>query len=101
MKNVEVTRIRYGLHSIVKVVCKDYDDKIVFLGQYLTTVLTIDDPEREIVQQILDDLRGIKGIDGRPHFNTITMYTEDDYGERHVFFDLDDCEDVIFGKGER
>lgn len=97
-KNVKVTRIRYGVHNIIEVVCVDYESKIVFQGQYLATVLTYDDPESEIIQQILDDIKGIKGIDGKPHINTITMFTEDDFGERHIFFGMDDCENVIFGK---
>lgn len=97
-KNVEVTRIRYGVHSIVEVVCVDYESEIVFQGQYLATILTVDNPESEIIQQILDDIKGIKGIDGKPYINTITMYTEDDFGERHVFFDMDDCESVLFNE---
>lgn len=99
-KNVKVQRIRYGVHSIVEVVCMDYECKIVFQGQYLATILTMDNPESEIIQQILDDIKGIKGIDGKPRINTIVMYTKDDFGERHIFFDMDDCESVLFGKEE-
>lgn len=97
-KDVEVTRIRYGVHSIVEVVCVDYECEIVFQGQYLATILTYDNPESEIIQQILDDIKGIKGVDGKPRINTITIYNEDDFGERHVFFDLDDCENVLFNE---
>lgn len=97
-RNVEIQRIRYGIHSIVKVTCKGYKNETVYQGAYLATILTVNDPESEIIQQILDDIKGIKGIDGKPYINTITMYTEDDFGERHIFFDLDDCENVIFGK---
>lgn len=95
-KNVEVQRIRYGIHSIVKVTCKGYKGETVYQGAYLATILTVDNPESEIIQQILDDIRGIKGIDGKPRINTVTMYTEDDYGERHPFFEMDDCENILF-----
>lgn len=95
-KNVEVTRIRYGVHNIVEVVCVDYESEIVFQGQYLATILSFDNPESEIIQAILDDIKEIKGLDGKPHINTITMFTKDDFGERHVFFDMDDCENVLF-----
>ncbi len=95
---VKVSRIRYGVHSIVEVVCVNYKNEVVFQGQYLATILTYDNPESEIIQQILNDIKGIKGIDGKPHINEITMYTEDDYGERHVFFDMDDCENILFNE---
>lgn len=95
-KKVEVQRIRYGIHSIVKVTCKGYKSETVYQGAYLATILTVDNPESEIIQQILDDIKGIKGIDGKPRINTVTMYTEDDYGERHVFFEMDDCENILF-----
>lgn len=97
-KKIEVQRIRYGVHNIVEVVCVNYESEVVFQGQYLTTILSFNDTEREIVQAILDDIKGIKGIDGKPHINTITMFTEDDFGERHPFFDLDDCESVLFNE---
>lgn len=100
-RNVEVTRIRYGVHSIVEVICVDYKNEVVFQGQYLATILTFNSPESEIIQQILDDIKEIKGIDGKPRINTITMYTKNDYGECHIFFDMDDCENVLFGKEER
>lgn len=92
-KKAEVQRIRYGVHSIVKVTCVNYESEIVYEGAYLATILSFDDPESEIVQQILDDIKGIKE---NMHINEIVMYTEDDFGERHPFFEMDDCENVLF-----
>ena len=97
-KNVEVTCIRYGVHNIVEVVCVNYESEIVFQGQYLTTILSFNDPENDTVQAILDNIKGIKASNPKMHIDTITMYIEDDFGERHIFFDMDDCENVLFGK---
>lgn len=98
-EKVKVTRIGLGLHSIVKVYCADYNGNIVYQNAYLIIASTTENLENEIIQEILDDLKDIK--EKFPvKFDTVTMYTEDDYGERHVFFDMDDCETVLFGKEE-
>ena len=97
---VKVTRIGLGLHSIANVCCVDYNGNTVYQNAYLVTVYTIEKLVDEIIQAILDDIKAIKG-EFLMEINTVTMYTENDYGERYVFFDLDDCENVLFGKEER
>lgn len=95
---VKVTRIRYGVHSIIEVVCVNYEDEIVFQEQYLTTIVSFNDPKSDTIQAILDDIKGIKASNPKMCIDTITMYTEDNYGERRIFFDMDDCENILFRK---
>ncbi len=96
-KKVKVAPIGLGLHSITNVCCLDYNGNTVYQNTYLVTTYTIEKMEDEIIQAILDDIKAIKGKFSM-EINEITMYTEDDYGERHVFFDLDDCENVLFNE---
>lgn len=86
---VEVKRLDTGIHSLVKVFCKDYNGNNVFCTEYLVTIQKLGDPANDTVQAILNDIKANKG---NMRINEILMYTEDDYGERHPFFDLDDCE---------
>lgn len=90
---VEVKRLDAGVHSLAKINCRDYNGNTVFQAEYLVTIQKLGEPENDTIQAILNDIGANKrkyGID------TITMYTENDYGERHVFFDMDDCENVLF-----
>ena len=86
---VEVKRLSEGIHSLVKVLCKDYHGNAVFFAEYLVTIKKLGDPENDTIQAILNDIEANKG---NVRINEILMYTEDDYGGRHPFFDLDDCE---------
>lgn len=90
---VEIKRLGKGIHSLAKVVCKDYNGNNVFCAEYLVTIRKLGEPENDTVQAILDDIEANKG-DTR--INEITMYTEDNYGERHPFFEMDDCENILF-----
>lgn len=91
-EKIKVTPIGLGLHSIAKVCCVDYNGNVVYQNAYLVTTYTIEKRD-DIIQAILDDIKKYP-----VKINTITMYTEDDYGERHVFFDMDDCESVLFNE---
>ena len=86
---VEVKRLSEGIHTLAKVLCKDYHGNVVFFAEYLVTIHKLGDPENDTIQAILDDIKVNKG---NVRINEILMYTEDNYGERHPFFDLDDCE---------
>lgn len=86
---VEVKRLKAGIHSLVKVLCKDYNGNNVFFAEYLVTIQKLGNPESDTIQAILNDIEANKG---NVRINEILMYTEDSYGERHPFFDLDDCE---------
>lgn len=86
---VEVKRLSKGIHTLAKVLCKDYNGNTVFFAEYLVTIHKLGDPENDTIQAILNDIKVNKG---NMRINEILMYTEDDYGERHPFFDLDDCE---------
>lgn len=86
---VKVKRLDTGIHSLVKVLCKDYNGNGVFFAEYLVTIHKLGDPENDTIQAILNDIKANKG---NVRINEILMYTEDNYGERHPFFDLDDCE---------
>lgn len=90
---IEIKRLGTGIHSLAKVVCKDYNGNNVFCAEYLITIHKLGDPENDTVQAILDDIKTNKG---NVHIDTITMYTEDDFGKRHPFFEMDDCEAVLF-----
>ena len=96
-KKVEVQSIPYGIHSIVEVMCVDYKMEIVFRGQYLATISTLDASETEIVQQILDDIKKMKA-NKKLRINEITIWTEDDFGDDHLLFEMDDCESVLFSE---
>ena len=98
-EKIKVTRIGLGLHSIANVNCVDYNGNAVYQNAYLVTAYTIEKMADKIIQAILDDIKTVKGKFPMK-IDTVTMYTEDDYGERHVFFDMDDCENVLFGKEE-
>lgn len=89
---VKVERLGAGIHSLAKVLCKDYSGNAVFFAEYLVTIEKLGDPENDTIQAILNDIETNKG---NVRINEILMYTEDDYGERHPFFDLDDCE-ILF-----
>ena len=89
---VEVKRLEAGIHSLVKVLCKDYNGNNVFFAEYLVTIQKLGNPESDTIQTILNDIEANKG---NVRINEILMYTEDSYGERHPFFDLDDCE-ILF-----
>lgn len=86
---VEVKRLDTGIHSLAKVLCKDYSGNNVFFAEYLVTIQKLGDPENDTIQAILNDIKVNKG---NVRIDEILMYTEDNYGERHPFFDLDDCE---------
>lgn len=86
---VKVKRLDTGIHSLVKVLCKDYNGNTAFFAEYLVTIQKLGEPENDTVQAILNDIEANKG---NVRINEILMYTEDNYGERHPFFDLDDCE---------
>lgn len=86
---VKVERLDTGIHSLVKVLCKDYNGNNVFFAEYLVTIQKLGNPESDTIQAILNDIEANKG---NVRINEILMYTEDDYGERHPFFDLGDCE---------
>lgn len=90
---VIIKRLGTGIHSLAKVNCRDYNGNTVFQAEYLVTIQKLGDPENDTVQAILDDIKTNKG---NVHIDTITMYTEDDFGERHPFFEMDDCEAVLF-----
>lgn len=90
---IEVKRLGAGIHSLAKVFCKDYNGNNVFFAEYLVTIKKLGDPENDTIQAILDDIETNKG---NVHIDTITMYTEDNYGERHPFFEMDDCEAILF-----
>lgn len=90
---VEIKRLDAGIHSLVKVFCKDYNGNAVFFAEYLVTIQKLSDPANDTVQAILNDIETNKG---NVKIDTITMYTEDNYGECHPFFDLDDCETILF-----
>lgn len=92
---VEVKRLSVGIHLLAKVVCKDYNGNNVFFAEYLVTIHSLRDPKEDTIQAILDDIEANKG-DTR--INEIVMYTEDDFGERHPFFEMDDCENVLFNE---
>lgn len=96
-KKIKITPIGLGLHSIANICCTDYNGNTVYQNTYLVTTYTIEKMTDEIIQAILDDIKAIKGK-FPVKINTITMYTEDDYGERHVFFDMDDCESILFNE---
>jgi len=97
-KRVEVTRIGHGQHSIVKVCCLDYSKNVTYQETYLATSTTLDDPRSEIVQQILNDIKRIKANNRNIKIDEMAIYTEDDFGECHPFFDMDDCEVVLFNE---
>lgn len=86
---VKVERLGAGIHSLAKVLCKDYNGNGVFFAEYLVTIQKLGNPESDTIQAILNDIEANKG---NVRINEILMYTEDSYGERHPFFDLDDCE---------
>lgn len=90
---VKITRLDTGIHSLVKVVCKDYNKNTVFFAEYLVTIQKLGEPENDTVQAILNDIEANKG---NVRINEILMYTEDNYGERHPFFEMDDCEAILF-----
>lgn len=90
---VEVKRLGAGIHSLAKVFCKDYNGNAAFFAEYLVTIQKLGDPANDTVQEILNDIKTNKG---NVRIDTITMYTEDDFGERHPFFDMDDCENILF-----
>lgn len=90
---VEVKRLGAGIHSLAKAFCKDYNGNAVFFAEYLVTIQKLGDPANDTVQAILNDIEANKG---NMHIDEILMYTEDDYGERHPFFEMDDCENVLF-----
>lgn len=90
---VKVERLDKGIHSLVKVICKDYNGNNIFFAEYLVTIQKLGDPENDTVQAILDDIEANKG---NVRINEILMYTEDDFGERHPFFEMDDCEAILF-----
>ena len=90
---IEVKRLGAGIHSLAKVVCKDYNGNNVFCAEYLITIHKLGEPENDTVQAILDDIKINKG---NVKINEILMYTEDNYGERHPFFEMDDCEAILF-----
>ena len=94
-EKIKVTPIGLGLHSIANICCTDYNGNTVYQNAYLVTTYTIEKMEDEIIQAILDDIKKYP-----LEINTITIYTEDDYGERHVFFDMDDCESTLFRREE-
>lgn len=98
-EKIKITRIGLGLHSIANVCCADYNRNTVYQNAYLVTAYTIEKMADKIIQAILNDIKPIKR-EFPIEINTVTMYMEDDYGERHVFFDMDDCENVLFGKEE-
>lgn len=85
----KVERLGTGIHSLAKVLCKDYSGNAVFFAEYLVTIEKLGDPENDTIQAILNNIKVNKG---NVRIDEILMYTEDDYGERHPFFDLDDCE---------
>lgn len=95
---VKVERLGAGIHNIAKVTCTDHNGNNVFHATYLVTVQELEDPESEVVQGILDDIKSIKASNPKMRINTITMYIEDMNGEHLVFFDMDDCEIVLFNK---
>lgn len=97
-KKVEVQSIPYGIHSIVEVMCVDYKMEIIFQGQYLATISALDAPESEIVQQILDDIKKMKANNKELRINEIAIWTEDDFGDDHLLFEMDDCESVLFNE---
>ncbi len=97
-KKVKVTRIGHGQHSIVKVCCLDYNKNIAYQETYLATSATLDDPRSEIIQQILDDIKGIKAGNRNMKIDEMAIYTEDDFGECHPFFEMDDCENILFSE---
>lgn len=92
-KKVEVKRIGTDLNSLAKVNCKDYNGNTVFQSDYVITILTLDNIHNEIIQAILDDIRVIKG---NYKIDKITMSYEDVYGDPIPFFEMDDCETVLF-----
>ena len=92
-KKVEVKRIGTGLNSIAKVTCKDYNGNTVFHSDYIITVLTLDNVRDDIIQAILDDIQAIKG---NYKIDEITMSYEDVYGDPIPFFEMDDCENILF-----
>lgn len=90
---IEIKRLGKGIHSLAKVVCKDYNGNAIFFAEYLVTIQKLGDPANDTVQAILNDIEANKG---NVRIDTITMYTEDDFGKRHPFFDMDDCENILF-----
>ena len=90
---VTIKRLSAGIHNLAKVNCRDYNGNTVFQAEYLVTIRKLGEPENDTVQAILDDIKTNKG---NVHIDTITMYTEDDFGERHPFFEMDDCENILF-----
>jgi len=90
---IKVERLGTGIHSLAKVNCRDYNGNTVFQAEYLVTIHKLGEPENDTVQAILNDIEANKG---NVRINEILMYTEDDFGERHPFFEMDDCEAVLF-----
>lgn len=90
---VEIKRLGVGIHNLAKVVCTDYNGNNVFCAEYLVTIHNLRDPKNDTIQEILNDIKTNKG---NVRIDTITMYTEDDFGERHPFFEMDDCENILF-----
>jgi len=93
MSEIKVTRIGTGLNTIAKVNCKDYNGNTVYQSDYLVSVSTISPQVEDIIQAILDDIKTIKG---NYKINKITMSYEDVYGDPIPFFDMDDCENILF-----
>ncbi len=96
-EKVKIARIGLGLHSIANVCCVDYNGNTVYQNAYLVTAYTIEKMADEIIQAILDDIKTIKG-EFPMEINEITIYTEDDFGEKHSFFEMDDCENMLFNE---